>query len=319
MPRLTSGSSIRPDLGAIAYEYALEASQRGFIGLRLMPIFETLKKAAEYPVIPVEVFLKLQETARASRSAYGRSDYEFEDGNYSCAEHGWEEPVDDTESELYSDYFDCEEMAVRRATDIILRGQEKRIADMVMNTGNFSAHAASVKWSTLATAAPRANVKAGVTAMRNATGLEPNVLVISKTTFDNAMLSAEIKDYIKYTNPILVESEEAQRKLLASYLGIGEILVGNAIYDSAKKGKALTAANIWPDAYGMLARVATTPKDLKEPCIGRTFLWTADSPQNLVTEQYREDQTRSNVYRVRQHTDECFVTIAAGYLLSNLA
>jgi hypothetical protein len=67
-----------------------------------------------------------------------------------------------------------------------------------------------------------------------------------------------------------------------------------------------------------LLRVSSGGPDLREPCIGRTFLWTADSPQNIVTESYREEQTRSDIYRVRQYTDEAFVFTGAGYLLSNI-
>ena len=59
-------------------------------------------------------------------------------------------------------------------------------------------------------------------------------------------------------------------------------------------------------------------RDLREPCLGRTFLWTADSPQNIVTEQYREEQSRSTIYRVRHSVDEAFVFTGAGYLLSNI-
>ena len=54
------------------------------------------------------------------------------------------------------------------------------------------------------------------------------------------------------------------------------------------------------------------------PCLGRTFLWANDSPANLMVEQYREEQTRSTIYRSRQHVDEAFVFSGAGYLLGNL-
>ena len=57
----------------------------------------------------------------------------------------------------------------------------------------------------------------------------------------------------------------------------------------------------------------------REPVLGRTFLWTADSPQNLVVEQYREEQTRSEIYRVRHHVDDdAFIFTGAGYLLGNI-
>jgi len=319
MPRLKSANTLRPDLGAVAIEYALEASQRGFIGVEVMPVFETPEQSGEYPVIPVESLLKLQDTKRAARSAYGRSDYEFESADFACKEDGWEEPVDDGEAKMYATYFDAEELAVQRALDVVLRAQEKRIATAVMNTTNFSVNNVSVKWTAPATAVPRANIKAARTALRNATGLEGNAVILSLDTFENAMLCAEFLDHVKYTNPVLLENFETQKKLMALYLGIDRVLVGNASYDAGKKGQALSATAIWPTAYGMVAQIGTNAQDLREPCLGRSFLWTADTPDNVVVEQYREDQTRSDIYRVRQYMDEKFVCIAAGYLLGNLA
>ena len=59
-------------------------------------------------------------------------------------------------------------------------------------------------------------------------------------------------------------------------------------------------------------------QNLKEPCLGRTFLWEEDSPGMLTTEQYREEQTRSDIYRVRQNTDECIQFTGAGYILTGV-
>lgn len=318
MPRLKSGSTLRQDLGQVAFEYALEASQRGFIGSILMPIFATLVQSAEYPVIPIEALLKLQETRRASRSAYGRSDYEFETGNFACKEYGWEEPVDDGEAALFRNFFDAEEIAVMRATDVLLRNQEKRIADKLTSTTTFGTHNVSTKWSTPSTCTPRADVRDAKQSVFNATGLDCNAFFCSKKTFENILLSAEFQEATKYVSQALMEVFEVQKKLVAQYLGIDQVLVGNAVYDGAKKGQAFSATAIWPDARGAVCRIATQPNNLKEACIGRTFLWTEDTPENLVTEQYREEQTRSEVYRVRQNTDECFVFTGSLYLMSNL-
>ena len=46
--------------------------------------------------------------------------------------------------------------------------------------------------------------------------------------------------------------------------------------------------------------------------------WEEDAPGLLVTEQYREEQTRSDVYRVRQNTDECVQFAGAGYILTGI-
>ncbi len=320
MPRPTSATTLqRGDLGAIAYEYLLEASQRGFIGLQILPIFPVPKQSADYPIIPIEALLKLPDTKRAPRGTYGRSDYEFETGTYSCEEHGWEEPVDDVERALYATYFEAETVATMRAVDILLRSQEKRIADMVFNTGNITATAdVAIAWNTAATAVPRANVTTAKAAMRAASGLEPNVAVMSKKVFDNVMLTAEIRDALKYTNPIEIGSEDFQKSLLAKYFGVDRILVGNAIRDSGKKGQSYTIADIWDDEYVGLFKISGGGPDLRDPCLGRTFLWTADSPNNIMTESYREEQRRSDIYRVRNNVDEAFVFVGAGYLLGNI-
>lgn len=320
MPRPTSSTTVqRPDLGAIAYEYMQEASQRGFIGLSVMPIFETPLQSSDYPIIPIEALLKLKDTGRAPRGKYNRGDWEFETGTYACKEDGWEEPVDDTEAALYRRFFDAEVIATQRAVDIILRGQEKRIAAAVFNVANITQTAdVAIPWNTAATAVPLANVTAAKTALRNATGLEANVGVCSKKVFDNLMLTAEIQTAFRYTNPIENKSYAAKVALLAQYFDLATILVAGVMYDSAKEGVASSLADIWDDEYFGLFRVSGGGPDLKEPCVGRTFLWTGDSPQNLVIEQYREEQSRSNIYRCRQNTDSAFIFTGAGYLIGNV-
>ncbi|MCK5601378.1 hypothetical protein KAR91_05910 [Candidatus Pacearchaeota archaeon] len=319
MPRPTSSTTIqRPDLGAIAYEYMLEASQRGFIGLDILPIFPVSEQSADYPKIPIEAILRVPDTKRAPRGNYNRSDYEFETGTYACEEYGWEEPVDDTERKLYSRFFDASEVAVKRAVDILLRGQEKRISAAVFNTSNISnTSAVTTEWSAASSCTPRADVSGGKTAMRAATGLVPNVLAISLKVMENLLLAAEITDALKYTNPLEIGGLEAQKRILAQYFGVDKLLVGGAINDTGKKAKSFTITDIWDDEYCGLFKIASG-KDLKDPALGRTFLWEADSPQNLVTESYREEQIRSDVYRVRHNVDEAFIFTGAGYLLSNI-
>lgn len=316
----TSATTLqRPDLGAIAYEYMLSGSERGFIGLEILPIFEVEKQSADYPVIPIEALLKMPPSIRRSRRGnYQRGDFEFETGTYSCEEYGWEEPVDDTEAALYRRFFDAEEVATLRATDILLRYHEIRCAAALFNSSNFTVSNVSTEWSTGASATPYADVKAGKQAMRAASGLMPNVMAMSLKVFENCVATTEIKDVLKYTNPIEILGSEAKRRLLAQYFEVDRILVGNAVKDTAKKKKAFSLADVWDDEYVGLYRVATNSRDLREPCVGRTFLWTADSPDMLTTEQYREEKIRSDVYRVRHNVDEAFVFQGAGYLLGNI-
>lgn len=320
MPRPnTTSAIIRPDLGSVAYEYLMDAPNRGFIGTSILPVFETVLQSSQYPIIPLEAILKTQDVTRAPRGNYPRDDYEFEMGNYACKDRGYEEPLDEIERKMYANLFDAEEVAVQRAIDKVLRAQEVRIAGKVFNTSNITGTSGvSTEWDTAATATPHADIVAGKKAMRAASGLLPDTIAMSWTVFMNLLLTKEIKDALRYTNPIEMGGFEAQKSAVAQYFGVRQLLVGGAIKDSTGKGKATTIADVWDDEYVLLAKVAVNAKDLREPCLGRTFLWIEDSPEELVVESYREDAIRSDIYRVRHNVDEAFVFSAAGYLLSNI-
>lgn len=316
MPRPLSTVTSRPELGALAYEYAIDAAMRGLIADRVLPIFETPVQAAQFPIIPSEAFLKIYNTKRASRAAYNRSDYDFDMGNFACNENGWEELIDDREAKLYARFFSAEEVAMKRAMDVLLRSREKRVADMIFNTNNLTNAAASIPWNELAACDPRADVLAAIAIVKNVTGVAPNAVVITKTVFDNLLMCKKFLDHVQFTDPVLVKDPTYQANLMAAYLGVEEVIVADSVYDTAKKGQATSASGIWNPAYAGVVRVAKSTQDLREPCIGRTFLWTEDSPQILTTETYREEGNRSGVIRVRHDVDEQFVFQACGRLIT---
>lgn len=319
MPRPTSGTTLqRPDLAAMAWEYNLDAPLQGFIGTEIMPFFTVSEQSADYPVLPIEAFLKLQDTARRPRGAYQRSDYEFETDTYSCSENGWEEPLDDVERKLYSRYFDADEVAIKRAMDMVLRNQEKRIADLVFNTANITnTGAVTTEWDTAATATPRADVLGAKTTLREATGVQIDSLAMSLKVFENLLLTAELTDTYQNTAPIQSFPMEAQIRVIAQYFQVANLYIGGAQYDTAKKGQSYSLSDLWDDEYVLLFK-KSSGMDLQQAALGRTFLWDQDSPSNIVTETYREENVRSDVYRVRQYTDEELIFAGAGYLLSNI-
>lgn len=318
MPRPTAATTIqRPDLGVLAYEAMLAPGD--FIADEIFPIFETDLQTGDYPVIPIEAFLKNKDTRRAPRGKYARDDYEFSTGNFACRDHGREEPLDDVEAAMYRRYFDGEAVAVERAVHKMRLAREVRVAAQVFNLTNVPlTGAAAVAWDVAATATPKVDVDVGIAALRLNRGIMPNALVMAWDVFKHVLVSNEIKTYLQYTSPHLIETEQAQLDMLAKYFGVERVLVGRAIYDTAKKAKTSTLANVWSHDYVGLFRLGTSARDLREPCLGRTFLWTGDSPEMLVTEEYREEDIRANIYRVRNNIDEQFVFSGAGYLISGV-
>lgn len=307
----------RADLGQVAYEYMLDAANRGFIGSSVFPIMDVMEKSADYPIIPTEALLKAKDVNRGSGGDYNRDDYEFEFGTYAAREYGWEERVPDDQRNIYARFYDLDEVAVKRAIDILMRQHEKRVAAEVFNTANLGNGAVSTEWSTAASATPYADIMDAKVTAYGTYGIMPNKIAMSWKVFMNLIQTADFRDTFQYTAPSEKLGMAAMKMLVAQYFDVEELLVGNELKDTAKKGQTKSLDYIWDDEYVLLFRGSNSP-DLREPQLGKTFLYSADSPDIVTTEQYREEQTRSDVFRVRHYTDEAFIFTGAGYLLANI-
>ena len=296
----------RPDLGMAVMEY-LEEGVMGFIGLEIMPLFPTSKQSATYPVIPKEALLSVPDVSRAPRGKYNRGDWTYERGKFATAEKGWEEPVDDSERSLFDQEAPgmADFVATRRAINHILRGQEKRIANKIFNPSAFTAHAVSTEWDTGETAKPISDVNDGRAAFRTQCGMLPDALIISYTTYQNLKECDQIVNRLKYTFPG-IDINRMTSEQLAAVFDVPRVLIGGSVYNSAKKNKTASISDFWDREYAALVRIGNGP-DLTQPCVGRTFLWTEDSRENAIVEEYREENIRSDVFRVRHNVDEAYM------------
>jgi len=331
MPQPTQNTAVsRPDLAVVVNEFR-ETEITAAIGPRVMPYLPMRENSAEYPVLPKEIMLKIHDTRRAMRGRYPSSDWEFEMGFYATRENGWEEHIDDRERKLYATLFDAEVVATRRATKIVDLSLEMRIAAKVFNEANFTAHPVSNPWDNPATATPIDDVKDAKLSLRTQCGMPANTLIIGYTTFEKVKTCDQIVDRLLYTFPG-IDLERISSRQLAAIFNIPQVLVGGAIYDSADKGQDAEIADLWSNDYAM-ATICSNAPDISEPCIGRSMIWTEESPGSgePVVESYRDEKSRSDVVRVRHDSDERLlksydedgnvlsdISAAVSYLLSNI-
>lgn len=304
----------RMDLGTAVMEYVEQANE--FVGTQVLPIFRTQKQKSVFPAITRESITRDADTKRATRGNYNRDGFSAKDKSYACEEHGLEGALDDSERAMYATDFDAELITTRITTRRVLQAQEKRIADMLFNPAVFTGAALYTDYS--ANPWDNANsevveqVRAAKAKIRSNCGMEPNALILSSTNIDRLKSNKQVIEAVKYTARA---TDQELRNALADMFGLKFILEGKAIRNAAKEGKAFVSADIWSDDYAMVALIAADGQDLSQPCIGRTFLWQPDSPDNAVVEQYRAEEIRSDVYRVRQHVDEMIIDEYFGHLL----
>jgi hypothetical protein len=202
-----------------------------------------------------------------------------------------------------------------------MRGQEKRIADATFNETNYTANAVSTEWDkySAASADPVGDVKDGIVAFKNQCGMTPDALLITFTSYHDISRCAKVQDLLKYTQPG-IDLNNLESPQLARLFGVSRVIVAGAIYDSAGMGQDATIADIWSYEYAALIKIGQG-QDITQPCVGRTFLWTEDSPQNPIVEQYREENRRSDIFRVRHHVGEQLIQSknTSGTVVSNIS
>ena len=298
VPRLELGEALREFVG----------QQDEFIGTRVLPIFSTVKKQANFPAITRESITRDAETKRAPRSGYNRDGFEAKDKTFNCEEFGLEGILDDSERALYATDFDAELTSVQITMRRVMQAQEKRIADMIFNTVTWSGAAlftdnSAAPWDTPASDV-LGQIRTAKQKVKQNCGLLPNAVIFNDINLDRLKSNTGVLEAIKYTART---TDQELMNALADLFGIPLVIVAKGIRNSAKEGKPFVSADIWSDDFAMLAVIASDAQRLVQPAVGRTFLWVEDSPENAVVESYREEPLRSDIFRVRHHVDELVI------------
>ncbi len=322
MPNPSSSlATLRPDLAASFEAFDIEADKLGYVARKVFPTVDVASQAGNFGKIPLAQLLQNRDTKRSPGSGYARGNFKFDTSTYSCEEHGAEEPVDDREAKMYAEYFDAELIATQRAYNAVLKNAEQRVADSVFNTttwtgASLTTDVSGTPWATIASAVPLTNVEAAVQKVYDNSGLWCNAMVINKKVFRNLRNTSQVIDRVASAgagNRNLASDITVQ--MLCEAFDLDYIIVAGGSKNTAAEGQTATPGQIWSSTYAMICKVATGA-DFREPCIGRTFHWSADgSSIDGAIETYRDETVRGDVVRVRHDVDEIVLYPQAGHLL----
>jgi len=306
----TSYGRPRADLGAALYEFN---PRQKFVTTDVLPILGVPKKSAALPVIRREN-LKLPSVDHADGSAFNRVNLYTEDANYTCASKGLEAPLTKADRELYRNDFDAEEALTLDLMYKILLRQELRAKTALFNTSTWTGAAlytdnSASPWDTAATDII-AQVRAAIDKVRINTGFRPNAMLIGALTLTNMINNTGIKARFPGATVITLDMILSN---LAAIFGLQELVVGEAIYDTALEGVTFVGGEIWPDDYALIyVKQQGLPNS---GGLGRTIIWEPMAAENVVVDQYYEDQTKSDVFRVEQWVEEKIFDPYFGHLL----
>ena len=317
-----TAAETRPELLSVVME-AQHADDK-FIAEMLLPVYPTETRVGDYlkidkgtgGLLDSEEANTADALLRAPGTGYKQTGRTFTKDGFNCKDRGLEEPVDDTNKADIARFFDAEAAAARLCHRNVRLGYEVRVKNAIFNPTNFGAGLTPLVPYTVANQTTVNFIEDMKTAIRvvGKRGEAPNTAAMNKNLWDYIQGSTLIRTFFFGANG---GNAAVTRELVANYLGLSMILVGEASYSTAKKLATVTDAKlayVWPASSIWIGEVKGGAPE--EGGAGRTFLWTGDSPELFTVETYRKEEIRSDVIRVRQDTDEKIVSGAAGVLIT---
>lgn len=301
----------RADLGAALTEF--DPATEGFIGIQILPQFDVAKESATMSVTTREN-LKRVSVLHADGSAYNRANAVTEDKAFLCVDYGLEDVLTDKKRALYANDFDPELVTTTVLLRRLLIEQEIRINSLVFNTGTWTGDDLYTDNSGSPWDAAGSDIIGQILAakekVRLGTGMVADSMAIGAAALSNMLKNTGITGQFKGVDVI---TETVLRGALPSIFGIKNLFVGNAVYDSALEGQSFSAGDIWADDYAMVFKQQVG--DTASGGLGRSPLWVPMTPEFDAVEQYREEQTKGDVFRVTQYTDELIFDAPSGHLM----
>jgi hypothetical protein len=301
----------REDLGVAFHEF--DTSVDGFVADLALPPATVGKKASTMGVITREN-LKRANADHANGAAFNRVTLISEDKSYACVDHGLEGQLTDEDRSTYETDYDAEYETVQSTARKMYIEREIRVMEAMFNTTTFTGadlytDNSGSPWDNIATTII-AQVIAAKTKVRLNCGVMPDTMLIGQTALENLLLNTQIRAQFPGAQMITLAMIQ---QALGSIFGLQNLIVGKVGYDSADEGQDFSGSEIWADDYALIYKRHTGGR--ATPGLGRNMEWNGvDGGLGLVKE-YREEQTESDIFRVRDFSFEWIFDAYFGHLM----
>lgn len=165
---------------------------------------------------------------------------------YVIQKHALEGVVTQDDYDNVEDPFSAESDETLGLTHMILTNKEKQAADLLFNTTTFSGKTTtpSTKYDNYTSSDPLADFKTAHNAVLNNSGVPANAAIMSRLVANTLMFHPQLQDRLgfKYNGTGLLSDEQ-----LKMCLGVDELIIADAPYNSAKEGQTDALSQIWSD------------------------------------------------------------------------
>jgi len=278
---------VRPDLVAIANDYSgVNARRRGYIADRVLPRVRVNSPEFRYAEFGIDDAFTVYDTQVDRLGKLNEITSSAGEAAGAVKDWGLMEPVpyrDQAAAAAANIPLNPLARATRNVLDKVQLAREVRVANMVMSAANYQAgyKTAGVNFNLDATDPTQATNDLASTML-----VRPNVAVMSQAVRNRLVRHPKV-------SVALGGSAESGRVVtdaeLATALGVDEIIVGNTLKQTSKRGQNLVTGAIWGNHLVLLYIPQTGPDgtvdDDNSPAFGLTFQW-GDNVAGTIEDPY---------------------------------
>ena len=297
---------------------AVEAFRDGdFVGPALFPVVPVGKQSDGYYILNKGDWMRNPtSTLRAPKTPPRRVEFSVSTDtyfarNYALAGENAFETLANADNPVA-----LRQRTVRKVVSDLMRDMEVRIANQVTSVSNVGSGvilAGGNRWSQYQTSDPISDVDSAHAFIHDTTGVIANTLLLDYNTHKIVRRHPVLLDMYKYTRGGFLDDAE-----IGKCFGVGRILIGNAIRNTAAEGQTATMANIWGN-NALLCYVDPTAPSLQTVTFGLAYRWQSpDLPAPMVARVYNDPDPGKKVEltEIGYYEDEKVVARDLAYLIN---
>ena len=239
-----------------------------FIARRAFPAFPVGRQSDKYHVWTASDLLRTEAQYRAPGAKVALRDFGVSDSSYYIPLKAVGHAISEQDAKNADPAVNLEEGIVRGLVQDLKIRLELDFGTIAFGTSAWGTNGApSVKWD-LATAYPLVDLASAMRTVQYNTGRLPNKLILGAETWYKGLLNhADVIERLPDSAPRI-----ATPNFVANLLGLNEVLIGTAGYNSSPEGATASYASILGDS-AVLLFVDPNPGVL-QPTAGAHFVWS---------------------------------------------
>jgi hypothetical protein len=315
---LPTQNDVRP-VNPILTNMSIGYKNPTFIWDLVAPVVPSDEKSGTYFIWTKDYWFRAFEQAggakRAPAGNYKRVDHGVTTATFDTDEYGFETPTSDPVAASSQTPESLIAQDVKFLTNLIEMELELLTAAGLFVSskwGTDNTLSGTSQWSDFANSDPIGDFDTAKGTVRKDTGVEPDRAIMGIATWNDLKEHPLITDKYKHTQAGIMTEE-----LVAAALGVKEIVVGRTAKNTAKEGQTYVGADVWTDSCLLIPAIDAPA--LETAAAAYMFMWDEVGNIPWAVQQYREEQTRSEISRVLTHAIPKVTSSASGYLFLDTA